>query len=608
MHRAAILALLWLALPALGAEDVRNIRTGWEIPSETYADQPYVVKAGDGAWLCILTTGSGREGAHGQHVVSLRSIDQGRTWSRPVAVEPAEGPEASYAVLLKVPNGRIYAFYNHNTDNLRQVKGDNPPYQNGWCTRVDTQGYFVFKYTDDQGRTWSARRYSIPVRVMQIDRENPYGGRVRYFWNVGRPFTHAGAAFVPLHKVGGFGRNFITRSEGVLLQSTNILTEADPDQITWETLPDGDVGLRTPPGGGPIAEEQSFCVLSDGSFYCAYRTIDGHPACTYSRDGGHTWSTPEYARYADGRLIKHSRAANFVWKCSNGKYLYWFHNHGGRSYEDRNPAWLCGGVEIDSPTGRTIAWSEPEIVLYDDDTFIRMSYPDLIEDNGRFFLTETQKDMARVHPVDRALLEGLWGQADNRRVATAGLILDLPAQGDALPESVAMPPLPAFTTSGAGLAGHETKDLRSGLALVLWVTFESLSPAQVLLDSRTGSGQGLCLQTTPRGTVEIVLHDGRSESRWDCDPGLLHTGRPHHIVANVDGGPKIITFLVDGKLCDGGEARQFGWGRFNPNLRDLNGSKMLRIGPSLKGRVLRLRLYNRYLRTSEAVAHYRAGA
>jgi hypothetical protein len=80
MHRSAILALLWLVMPVLGAEDWRNIRTGWEIPSETYADQPYVVKTDDGAWLCILTTGPGREGTKGQHVASLRSTDQGRTW------------------------------------------------------------------------------------------------------------------------------------------------------------------------------------------------------------------------------------------------------------------------------------------------------------------------------------------------------------------------------------------------------------------------------------------------------------------------------------------------------------------------------------------------
>lgn len=589
------------------AQDRRNIHTGREIPSETYADQPYVVRADDGAWLCLLTTGPGREGTKGQHIVSLRSEDQGRTWSKPIDVEPADGPEASYAVPLKVPGGRIYAFYNHNTDNLRRVKGDDPPYKDGWCTRVDTQGYFVFKYTDDHGRTWSPKRYPIPVREFEIDRANPYRGQLRFFWNVGKPFTQAGAAYVPLHKVGGFGRNFITRSEGVLLRSPNILTESEPEKITWETLPDGAIGLRSPPGGGPIAEEQSFCVLSDGSFYCVYRTTDGHPACSYSRNGGHTWSTPQYARYADGRLIKHSRAANFAWKCANGKYLYWFHNHGGRSYDDRNPAWLCGGVEADTPQGRVIQWSQPEIVLYDDDTHVRMSYPDLIEGDGRFFLTETQKETARVHPLDRSLLEGLWNQFDNHTVATDGLLLDLPGQGDSMPASVPMPRLPSFLTTGMGRADHRTTDLRNGLAIDLWVTFATISPGQILLDSRNDNGQGLCLQTTSRGTAEIILNDGRSESRWDCDPGLLQTGRRHHIVVNIDGGPKIITFIVDGSLCDGGEARQFGWGRFSPNLRDVDGGRMLRVGPGLDGRIHGLRIYNRCLCTSEAVGNYRAG-
>jgi len=607
--RRFVLFLLVACLfaPACRGADLRNIRTGWEIPTETYADQPYVIQTDDGAWLCVLTTGSGREGARGQHVVSLRSTDRGRTWSKVVDVEPADGPEASYAVLLKVPSGRIYAFYNHNTDNLRRVKADKSAYKSGWTTRVDTQGYYVFKYTDDGGRTWSKRRFAIPVRPFKIDRENPYGGTVRFFWNVGKPFRHDGAAYVPLHKVGRFGRGFLARTEGVLLKSANLLTESNPEQVAWETLPEGDIGLRAPAGGGPIAEEQSFCVLSDGSFFCVYRTVDGHPACSYSRDGGHTWSPPQYMRYADGRLIKHPRAANFVWKCSNGKFLYWFHNHGGQSYDDRNPAWLCGGVEADSSEGRIIKWSQPEIVLYDDDTYIRMSYPDLIEDEGRFFLAETQKDIARVHPVDRTLLEGLWNQFDNRTAATDGLVLGLPRENEALPERVAMPPLPAFVARDGSRADHGTKDLRTGFAIDVWVEFNSLSAGQILLDGRTEAGRGLCLQTTPRGAVEIALNDGRTESRWNSDPGLLEPGRLHHISINVDAGPKIVTFVIDGQLCDGGETRQFGWGRVSPNLRDVNGNKTLRLAPSLDGRIHRLRLYNRYLRISEAVGNYHAG-
>lgn len=566
--------LLLMALMAvrIAAEDMRNIRTGWEIPTENYADQPYAVRTDDGAWLCILTTGSGDEGTVGQHVVTLRSTDRGRTWSPPVDVEPADGPESSYAVLLKAPSGRIFAFYNHNTDNLRRVKADDPPYKGGWCSRVDTLGYYVFKYSDDHGRTWSKQRFGISVREFEIDRENPYGGAVRFFWNVGKPFIHDGVAYVPLHKVGRFGQTFLARTEGVLLASDNLLTEADPNRVTWRTLPDGDIGLRAPVGGGPIAEEHNFCVLSDGSFFCVYRTTDGHPACTYSRDGGRSWSPPEYMRYADGRLIKHPRAANFAWKCSNGKYLYWFHNHAGRSYDDRNPAWLCGGVEADSPEGKVIRWSQPEIVLYDDDPRVRMSYPDLIEDAGEFYLTETQKTIARVHPIDRTLLEGLWSQFENRTVAT-----------------------------------HERASALEGLAIDLWIEFESLTPGRTILDGRNEQGRKVCLRTASGGAVEIVLNDGDIESRWSCDSGLLKAGQLHHIVANVDAGPRIITFIIDGMLCDGGQARQFGWGRFDADLclADLGGS--LRVVPGFGGRIHHLRIYNRSLRTSEAVGNYRAG-
>ncbi len=599
--------------------DPRHIVNGREIPTETYSDQPYIVQTNDGAWLCVMTTGGGREGERGQHIVSLRSPDQGRSWSEPVDVEAADGPESSYAVVLKAPDGRLYCFYNYNADNRRWVKADDPPYQGGKCYRVDTQGSFVFKSSDDGGRSWSTERTRIPIRNFEIDRQNPYGGEIQYFWNVGRAFIHNGAAYVPLHKVGGFGEGFMTSSQGVLLKSDNLLNELEPERATWQTLPDGDVGLRTPPGGGPVSDEQSFCVLSDGSFYCVYRTIDGHPVECYSRDGGHTWSEPQYKRYANGRLMKHPRAANFAWRCENGRFLYWFHNHGGRfirehpqrrtmAYQDRNPVWFSGGVETDGPDGRVIQWSQPEIALYDDDPIIRMSYPDLVEEEGRYFMTETQKDVARVHELDSALLQGMWNQFDKgAAVAREGLLLELIAEEEALPAQVSLPELPVFVRRSTKRADHGTEDLRAGFSIELWLRFDTLDEDQVVLDNRTESGQGICLRTTKRGTLEIVLHDGRSESRWACDPGLLTTDQPHHVVATVDGGPKIISFVVDGALCDGGDDRQFGWGRFTPHYRGPAGGDTLHIGPSLRGEITTLRLYARALRTAEAVGNFQAG-
>jgi hypothetical protein len=587
--------------------DPRSIPGGRAIPSEGYCDQPYVVKTGDGAWLCCLTTGKGKEGQPGQHVVAVRSTDRGRTWSAPVDVEPSGGPEASYSVLLKTLGGRIYCFYNYNSANLREVIADDPPYAGGVCRRVDSLGDFVFKYSDDGGQSWSARRFTVPIREFEIDRENPYGGKVRFGWNVGRPFVAGGIAYVSFHKVGGFGEGFFTRSEGALLRSDNLLTESDPAKVRWQTLPDGDVGLRAPAGGGPIAEEQSYVVLADGSLYVIYRTVDGRPACSYSRDGGRTWSAPEYERYADGRPIRTPRAANFVWKCADGRFLYWFHNNGWTGYNfgpgagSRNVAWLAGGVERE---GR-ILWSQPEIVLYDPDFFSGPSYPDLIEEDGRYFLTETQKTAARVHELDPALVEGLWGQFEATAVAHAGLVLELPA-GRPLPRKADMPELPEFTLRDYWGSGPGRQDLGGGFALDLWLRLDSLQAGQVVLDSRNDAGAGLALITTPRGTLELVMNDGRSESRWDCDPGVLAAGRQHHVVASVDGGPRVISFTVDGRLCDGGGRRMYGWGRFSPALRGANGAKELAIAPSMSGEVASLRIYGRCLRTSEAVGNWKA--
>ena len=609
--------------------DWRNIREGLEIPTETYSDQPYLVKTNDpsttlssatlgagsagsarSAWLCEMTTGAGREGQAGQHVVTMRSEDLGKTWSDPVAVEPADGPEASYAVLLKVPTGRIYVFYNHNSDNVRKVKGDNPPYQDGYNYRVDSLGHFVFKYSDDGGRTWSADRYDVPMREMAIDRDNADGGKLKYFWNVGKPFIHDAAGYVPLHKVGGFGEGFFTSSQGVLLRCSNILEEKDPTKLVWETLPDGDAGLTAPPGGGTIAEEQSYSVLSDGSIYAVYRTIDGYPACCYSRDDGRTWSTPEYKRFADGRVMKHPRAANFAWRCEDGTFLYWFHNHGGRfirehpqqrsiAYNDRNPVWLCAGIEKDGPEGTVIAWTQPEIVLYDDDPYVRMSYPDLLEDGGALYLSETQKDKARVHEVDAEFLRKLKGQFDARTVTREGLLVEVERPG---PTVIDAPKLPLFVERDSTRHDYGTKDLRAGFTVELNVKLPSIVGGQVLLDNRSVDGKGLSLQTTSRGTIEIILNDGRTENRWDCDQGLLTAGVQHHVGVVVDGGPKVISFIVDGAFCDGGEERQFGWGRFSPELRDVNGGETVRVGEGVE----MARIYGRALMTSEVIGNYRA--
>jgi hypothetical protein len=216
--------------------------------------------------------------------------------------------------------------------------------------------------------------------------------------------------YLGFSKIGKFGKGFIEVSESWFLRCANIDTESDPAKLDWETLPDGEDGLRSP--RGPIAEEVNLVSLSDGSLFCTYRTVAGHPCHAYSRDNGRTWTAPAFMTYGPGsKLVHHPRAANFVRKLKEGPYagrfIYWFHNHGGKSYEGRNPAYLLGGIEKDHANGKIIQWGEPVAVLYDKNKEVRISYPDFIWDEG-LYITETQKTIARVHRIPDDLLRSLW--------------------------------------------------------------------------------------------------------------------------------------------------------------------------------------------------------
>ena len=558
--------------------DRRNVRAGYRIPDESYCDQPYVVVSNDGNWLCTLTTGRGHEGQRGQHIISTISRDKGRTWSEPVDIEPADGPEASWVVPLVTPGGRVYAFYTYNGDNVRTL--------NGKAIRADTLGWYAYKYSDEHGRSWSKQRYRLPMRVTACDRGNNWKGKVQLFWGISKPIVYDQSASFAFTKLT---RYMLVNGEGWFYRSDNILTERDVSKLRWELLPDGDHGLRHPRFGS-VQEEHNIVTLSDGTLYCVYRTTMGYPCHAYSTDGGRSWTTPEHMTYCPGgRRMKTPRACPKVWRAKNGKFLFWFHNHSRRSFRGRNPVWISGGVE----KGGRIHWSQPEILLYDPNPRVGMSYPDLIEQDGRYWFTETQKTTARVHEADQALLEGLWTQGDVKAVTQKGLLLSLGARELQAREAQLPKPL--------GL------EEASGVSLDFWIALDSLAAGQVIVDSRDTTGQGFTVAAADAGTIQIELSDGKTQATWRSDPGLIEAGRLHHVAIIVDAGPQIITFVIDGVLCDGSSARERGWGKYAEPLGNVSGMGKLRLAPALKGQLKRLRVYDRYLRTSEAIGSYHAG-
>ena len=167
-------------------------------------------------------------------------------------------------------------------------------------------------------------------------------------------------------------------------------------------------------------------------------------------------------------------------------------------------------------------------------------------------------------------------------------------------DTLKAPILPDFVASDSKRPDHGTKNLYAGFTIDMNMKLESLPVGQVLLDSRMENGQGLLVTTTEQGAVEIKMNDGRTTCNWDSDP-ILKAKQEHHITIIVDGGPKIISFVIDGQICDGGTTRQFGWGRFNPNIRSANGAKALLVSDA----VSKLKIYDRPITVSEAVGNYR---
>ena len=572
-----------------------------EIPSEGYCDQPYAVVNQRGEWVVVMTTGRGVEGEPGQHIVSTISRDRGRTWGPLVDVEPADGPEASWATCVMIPSGRIFVFYTYNADNLRRVLAEDGQY----LKRVDTLGKLVFKFSDDGGHSWSVDRFEVPIRSFAIDRSNVYEGKHQFFWSIAKPILHQGSLYLALSKVGNFGEGFMASGTGAIVVSRNLANEERPGKFTWETLPDGDAGLPAPEGR--VADEHNIVALSDGSLYCVYRTNQGHNVQAYSRDGGRTWSQPEWGRYRpEGRLIKQPRCLNKVHRFANGKYALFFHNNGGRHYSphplgNRNPTWIAGGIERDG----FIHWSEPEILLYDHDYARGISYPDWVEDQGEYFFTETQKTRARVHQIPTVFMEMLWAQATRREVTRTGLLLEVARSPKGAETSIDWPRVGKLSTGDS-------------FALELAVDSAPIMADRKLLDTRLANttnvgvlaqfaGTGVTISQRREGALEILLDDGRSPLWWSTEPGAVPVERPFHLVVNVDADSKVLTLVINGQLYDGGD-RPFGYARFNPFMYDVNGLSRIEWGRQIDLGVALIRVYGRSLFTSEAVGNYRAFA
>lgn len=569
--------------------DFRNRQYGNDIHSNEYIDQPYVVILDNGEWLCVFTTSNKTEGKTGQHIACARSSDFGKSWSKPINIEEAGEESSSWAMPYKTVFGRIYVFYDFNGDKIHSLPGDNPSSE----FREDMLGWYCFRYSDDNGENWS-QRYRLPVRSTSIDTNNDWKGKVQMLWGIGKPIDTSKGMMFGFSKIGKY---ILDNSEGWFFRCKNINREKDPEKLKWEMLPKGDKGLRNDEYG-PIQSEHNLVEMSNGTLYSVFRTITGSPLCAYSKNHGKTWSTPMPPQYYTGRKVKNPRACPRIFRISDGKYLLWHHNNGGVDFGNhpklynRNPAWISAGIEKNGE----IIWSQPEILLYMPADERGMSYPDLIIDRNRYWITETEKRSAKCHEIPSEFIEHIFGQFYSDVEPKDSLIAKY--DNEVLNGREMTFEIPLFPMS-------------SGFTLYFEIETTRFEPGIIYMDSRDNSGKGIWIENGENLSVKFSFCDGKRTVSWTSDPYAIKPYGKSQISITVDYNAELIYFVTNGEFNDGGEARMFGWTRYDNTINDFNTGKLkindiyIRQRHPVKNEISSLRIYGKPLSTTENVCLHR---
>lgn len=120
--------------------------------------------------------------------MSLDICDRSKTLSRKERRSTRGRVQVSaYGSVVARPDGsRVFALWVQNVNNVSHVPGGKP--SNAF--RADMLGNFVWKYSDDEGRTWSDDHFVIPVPYGYIESINTFSktkggpGDVQIMWEV----------------------------------------------------------------------------------------------------------------------------------------------------------------------------------------------------------------------------------------------------------------------------------------------------------------------------------------------------------------------------------------------------------------------------------------
>ena len=670
--------------------DTRNVTAGITIGNLSfgYADQPQCIISSNSTWLCTVTHNPTHEGNGKEAVYTTMSKDQGQTWTVAKPLEETFKEQYAYSTLFRSKFNfnksseykRLYVLYVQNYQNVTTLPNGTK------LSRQDMMGGFFFKFSDDNGVTWSEKSYQIPVRKTKIDLTNDWNGSTMMLWLVDKGFQRENSAYVAFTKINKY---LITPPTSAwIIYSPNLISAKTIDEIQWKILPDDEDGIRSytdedvKGGCGYHGVGDNQCISSEPHIqpmgangenesehlYVVFRTDGGFLGAQVSHDGGNSWGNAQPSNLP--MALHRIEPGSAAWVKDKSKprplknprgpitprrlpqqalrndggnpadFLMLYYNNGNipvspriGTWFHRNPYWLVPGWiakgdgnndNDDIPT--QVYWGEPEVGLYvpgatGSEVSRGSGYPDFIieqndgNNNGlpSVWITETQKVFARLHKIDDNLLHDLIYQQD--------LATDIPGSmasilSDKKGTTISFPQFPSLKQNGEKI----------GFAFMVWFDGISNNMNATLIDTRKdgGNAAGVAIVVN-NGVVELILNDTINNSTFNmkldnqCNGWLNGFSRDQHFLSfNIDGSSRVVTVMVDGVLCDGGQqgwkihpepGDTFqGWSFFPTDVTNVNSDDKkneAKIAMGYPFAFKEMRWYPRFLRTGELLSAWR---
>ena len=342
--------------------------------SDTGNEHFLVFDGPDGSLMAIWTQ-STSEGQPDQHIVFVRSRDEGLTWTAPRIIagpgKAGQGQMASWAFPLVSRSGRIYVLYSQNVG-----KFDTFPHTTGRMDGI---------WSDDNGRTWSKPQN---VAMPRTSRDNPdpsFPGNW-ICWQKPQRLTKDGRYLAGITRWTSLAvkknptKSWISHDSAVeFMRFDNV--DDNPEvaglKITWSAFDRQAITVPFP--GHPqtsACQEPSIVKLPDGRLFCVMRTSAGSPFWTTSADDGRTWSPAQrLLRRDDGEPLLHPLSPCPIYDvggnaAGSGLYALFIHSHDGHTMGlgptdtdlNRRPVYLVAGRY--QPGARQPVWfDEPQYFM-----------------------------------------------------------------------------------------------------------------------------------------------------------------------------------------------------------------------------------------------------